>query len=104
MFAEAPPLSTYLFALVAGPYLKFEDIYTRSSTGKDGESQEENVPLGIYCRRAMAPYLDKSEQDRLFEITKQGLAFYADFFNYPYPFGKYDQLFVPEVSIQYSIV
>jgi hypothetical protein len=28
----------------------------------------------------------------------QGLAFYDDFFGVSYPFGKYDQLFVPEFN------
>jgi len=81
-FETTKPFSTYLFALVAGPYQAFRD-------------QHGEIPLGLYCRKSMAKYLDTAE---LFEITKQGLDFYADFFDFPYPFGKYDQLFVPEFN------
>ena len=31
-------------------------------------------------------------------LVVQGLAFYDDFFGVSYPFGKYDQLFVPEFN------
>ena len=32
-------------------------------------------------------------------ITEQGFAFFEDAFDYPYPFGKYDQLYVPEYNM-----
>ncbi|GDY65560.1 hypothetical protein SAV14893_049530 [Streptomyces avermitilis] len=32
-------------------------------------------------------------------MTKQGLDFFHDHFDYPYPFGKYDQAFVPEYNL-----
>lgn len=38
------------------------------------------------------------DQDEIFQITKQGLEFYQEFFHIPYPFGKYDQIFVPEFN------
>ena len=81
-FARTAPFSTYLFALLAGPYRSFR----RDHRG---------VPLGFFCRESLAPHIDAGE---LFEVTKQGLDFYAEFFGYPYPFGKYDQVFVPEFN------
>ncbi len=81
-FTQTPPLSTYLFAVVAGPYERFQDRY-------------EDTPLALYCRRSLSQYLDSAE---VFTITKQGLAFFSDFFACPYPFSKYDQLFVPEFN------
>jgi aminopeptidase N len=81
-FAETARFSPYLFALVCGPYRTF-----RSTHG--------DIDLGFFCRRSLAPHLD---QDELFEVTKQGLDFFAEFFDYPYPFGKYDQIFVPEFN------
>ena len=81
-FAETARFSPYLFALVCGPYQAF-----RSTHG--------DIDLGFFCRRSLAPHLD---QDELFEVTKQGLDFFAEFFDYPYPFGKYDQIFVPEFN------
>ena len=39
------------------------------------------------------------DADELVEVTKQGFAFFEDAFDFPYPFGKYDQLFVPEYNM-----
>ena len=58
--------------------------------GKHGE-----IPLGHYCRQSMVPYFDT---DELVEVTKQGFAFFEDAFDFPYPFHKYDQLYVPEFN------
>lgn len=81
-FQPTKPFSTYLFALVAGPYHVVRD--------RHGE-----IDLGLFCRRSLARYLDA---DEIFEVSKQGLDFYADFFAVPYPFWKYDQVFVPEFN------
>ena len=53
------------------------------------------IPLGIYCRATLAEHMDA---DRLFTETKQGFGFYHRNFGVRYPFGKYDQLFVPEFN------
>jgi aminopeptidase N len=45
----------------------------------------------------MRAELERSAEEVL-EITGQGLDYYADLFGRPYPFGKYDQLFVPEFN------
>ncbi len=85
-FAATPRMSTYLVALIAGPYARWDDVYSDAH----GE-----IPLGIFCRKSLAEYMD---EDRLFTETKQGFAFYHDNFGTPYAFGKYDQLFVPEFN------
>jgi aminopeptidase N len=79
-------MSTYLVALIAGPYAEWTDSYT---------DDHGTIPLGIYCRRSLAEHMD---EERLFTETKQGFAFYHKNFGVPYPFGKYDQLFVPEFN------
>jgi len=81
-YAETPPIATYLFAVVAGPYERFE-------------SQWGEVPLGFYARRSLRQHVDA---DELFEVTKQGLTYFSEFFDFPYPFDKYDQIFVPEFN------
>jgi aminopeptidase N len=48
------------------------------------------------CRKGLAPHFDS---DDVFLVTKQGLDFFHDHFDYPYPFGKYDQAFVPEYNL-----
>jgi aminopeptidase N len=85
-FEATWPLSSYLYALIAGEYHSAHDSYD----GKDGQ-----IPLGAYCRRSLADALDA---DNIFTITKQGFAFFEDAFDFPYPFGKYDQIFVPEFN------
>ncbi|MDN5655107.1 MAG: aminopeptidase N, partial [Kocuria sp.] len=86
-FGTTPRISSYITALVAGPYAKVSDSLTTS----DGRS----VSLDIYARRSLMEYLDHEE---IFELTKQGFEFYERQFGVPYPFDKYDQLFVPEFN------
>jgi aminopeptidase N len=81
-FEPTKRISTYLVALIAGPYAKVTDVH-------------EGIPLGLYCRASLAKYLDP---DELFRVTKQGFDFFHRVFDYPYPFDKYDQLFVPEFN------
>ncbi|MEZ7132278.1 aminopeptidase N [Nonomuraea sp. AD125B] len=81
-FDTTPVMSTYITALVAGPYHK-------------ATSEHDGIPLGIYCRASLAEHLDA---DNIFEVTRQGFDFFHKVFGVRYPFGKYDQLFVPEFN------
>ncbi|MET7902475.1 aminopeptidase N, partial [Streptomyces sp. NPDC005355] len=85
-FEPTPRLSTYVTALIVGPYHSVHSSYE-----KDGRS----VPLGIYCRPSLAEFLDS---DAIFEVTRQGFEWFEEKFDYAYPFAKYDQLFVPEFN------
>jgi aminopeptidase N len=85
-FATTPRMSTYLVALIAGPYARWDDSYA---------DEHGDIPLGIFCRSSLAEFMDA---ERLFTQTKQGFGFYHDNFGIPYAFGKYDQLFVPEFN------
>ena len=80
-------MSTYITALVAGEYHAVHDTYE----GKHGD-----IPLGLYCRQSLVEHLDA---DALWKVTEQGFEFFEDTFDYPYPFGKYDQLYVPEYNM-----
>ncbi|MDT9591896.1 aminopeptidase N [Nocardioides zeae] len=86
-FPTTDRMSTYITALVAGEYVSKHDTYT----GAHGD-----IPLGLFCRASVREHLDA---DELFELTKQGFAFFEEKFDFPYPFGKYDQLFVPEYNM-----
>ncbi|MHC9293987.1 aminopeptidase N [Mycobacterium sp. LTG2003] len=85
-FATTPRMSTYLVALIAGPYAVWRDEYS---------DEHGTIPLGLFCRKSLAEFMDA---DRLFTETKQGFGFYHANFGTPYAFGKYDQLFVPEFN------
>jgi aminopeptidase N len=86
-FAPTKPLSTYVTAIVAGEYHGVQHVYH----GKHGD-----IPLGHYCRQSLVEHLDV---DELVKVTEQGFAFFEQAFDYPYPFGKYDQLYVPEYNM-----
>ncbi|WP_426002957.1 aminopeptidase N [Paenarthrobacter sp. NyZ202] len=86
-FAPTPRLSSYVTALIAGPYQSVRSEVTSS----DGRT----VPLGVFARKSLMQYLDA---DNIFELTRQGFEFFEAQFGCPYPFEKYDQLFVPEFN------
>nr|WP_275901758.1 aminopeptidase N [Brevibacterium zhoupengii] len=86
-FAPTTPISSYITAIVAGPYRSVHSELTSS----DGSP----VPLGLYCRDSLFEHLDA---ENLFGITRAGFEFYEREFGVSYPFEKYDQLFVPEFN------
>jgi len=79
-FPPTPVMATYITHVSAGPWHVVR-------------GEHDGIPLGILCRQSLAQYLDP---DELFEVTRQGFDFYHAAFGIKYPFGKYDQLFVPE--------
>ncbi|MFF4409441.1 aminopeptidase N [Streptomyces sp. NPDC001404] len=87
-FEPTPRISTYITALIAGPYHAVHSTYENAATGQ-------SVPLGIYCRPSLAEFLDA---DEIFDVTRQGFDWFQEKFDYAYPFAKYDQLFVPEFN------
>ncbi len=81
-FAPTPPMSTYLVAVIAGPFTGVRSLHR-------------GTPLGAWTRRSLARFLDP---DEILEVTRQGLDYYAALFDHPFPFAKYDQVFVPEFN------
>ena len=79
-FPPTAVMPTYITAIAAGPYHVVRD-------------EHDGIPLGVYCRQSLAEYLDA---DEILEVTRQGFDFFHGLFGIRYPFGKYDQLFVPE--------
>lgn len=78
-FAETQPISTYLFAFAAGPFVRvhstpgFPDVYVRRSQA--ARAQEE-VPA-------------------VQQITARGIQFLSQYFARPFPFPKYDMVLIP---------
>ena len=83
-FAETPPISPYLATIVAGA---LHSVYT----------SHDGIPLGLHCRRSLGPYL-AADADELFDLTRNAFDRYHALFSERYPFGKYDQAFVPEFN------
>lgn len=86
-FAATKRISSYITALIAGPYKVWRDELTST----DGRK----IPLGVFCRGSLAQYMDA---DYIFEKTKAGFDYLEKLFDYPYPFEKYDQLWVPDFN------
>jgi aminopeptidase N len=86
-FAPTDRISTYITALVAGDYHVVRDVYT----GPDGTT----VPMAVAARKSLAEFLDA---DEILDVTKKGFDYFQQLFDLPYPFPKYDQLFVPEYN------
>jgi len=83
-FLPTPRISTYLYCFGAGPYdtIECQDRYN-------------NIPMACYVRKTLSSYLQK-QADEIFDVLKETIKFYETYFNYPYPFAKYDYLFYPE--------
>ncbi|TYL45427.1 aminopeptidase N [Nocardioides sp. BGMRC 2183] len=88
LFPTTKPMSTYITAIVAGEYVELRDEYH----GKYGV-----IPLGHYARHSLAAELER-DREEIVTLTQQGFAFFEDAFGGPYPFEKYDQLYVPEYN------
>ncbi|MDF2559974.1 MAG: aminopeptidase [Microbacterium sp.] len=86
-FEPTPRISSYITALIAGPYESTFSELT-SASGRV-------IPLGVYGRKSLWQHLDA---DYIFDKTREGFAYYESKFGVPYPFAKYDQLFVPEFN------
>ncbi len=86
-FPTTERMPTYITAVVAGEYHAEFDTYE----GKFGQ-----IPLGHYCRQSLVEHMDTAE---LVKMTQQGFEFFEEAFDYPYPFHKYDQLYVPEYNM-----
>ena len=87
-FRATPPLSTYLMAFAAGPYVAQRDTWC----SPDGKRE---IELGVWSRASMAEHVDSE----ILEVTKQGLDFFDKNFDFPYPWTKYDSIFVPEYNL-----
>src|SRR5262245_55255212 len=83
-FAPTQPLPTYLVALVAGPYHVLR-------------TEHDGIALGLSARRSIGKYLD-ADADELFTITRQCFDELHRLFGIRYPFGDYQQAFVPEFN------
>ena len=86
-FATTEPISTYITALVAGDY----GVVRKNYTSANGTV----IPMAVACRKSLLEFLDA---DEIFDVTFKGFDYFEAKFAQPYPFAKYDQLFVPEYN------
>ena len=80
-FEETERISTYITAIIAGPYQGVTD----SLVSSDGRT----IPLGVWCRASL---IDSLDSDRILEITRQGFSFFEAAYGIPYPFMWFGDL------------
>ncbi|MGA4508417.1 aminopeptidase N [Propionibacteriaceae bacterium G1746] len=85
-FAPTPPISTYITAVVAGEY----HVVQHTINGTEGP-----VPASVLCRQSVKQHLD---DERIITTTQRGFDVFEADFGMAYPFGTYDQAFVPEYN------
>jgi len=86
-FAPTPSACTFSLALVAGEY----HVVRAEHTTPRGQ----HIQLAVACRQSLAAYLDAAD---ILAITRQGLDYYTGLFEMDVPFGKHDQVFVPDLN------
>ncbi|MFT7560394.1 MAG: aminopeptidase N [Flavobacteriales bacterium] len=81
-FPESPKISSYIFPVHAGPFHIWE-------------SQHQDIPLRLFARQEIKEFV---KVDDWFNQTKQSFSFFNQYFEFFYPFKKYDQIIVPEFN------
>ena len=91
-FETSPKMSSYIYGLCAGEYHQIDYI------GENGQTGEQPiVPMRIFCRTSKLANLDAKEQ---FRTVTEAIKFYEELFSTPFPYAKYDQVYVPEFRIR----
>lgn len=90
-FATTLPLPSYLTATAAGPWHRVTGEW-RSRLRPD----DAPVPISWSCRASLAQHLDAEE---LLEVTRSGMDLFDEVYAYPYPWGSYDSVLVPEYNL-----
>ena len=83
-FAQTEPISTYLFAFAAGPFVEIVESGTPS-------------PVRLYARRTRVDYA-RREAPALLRLNRAAMHWFAEYFAQPFPFAKYDLVLVPELA------
>ncbi|MGE0171284.1 MAG: aminopeptidase N [Oligoflexales bacterium] len=81
-FPESKRFSSYVFSFHGGPYHTWVDAKSR-------------IPSRLMVRESLAKYVQPEDW---FLPTRQGFDFYEAYFDYKYPFEKYDQIIVPDFN------
>ena len=83
IFEDTPRISTYLYALCAGPYHCIENTLPCP------------IKLRIFMKESLKEY---GYPEEIFKTTIAGMKWYSEYFGHPFPFNKYDQIFCPEYN------
>jgi aminopeptidase N len=111
-FAETKPISTYVFAFAAGPWERVSEPPV-SAGGQSGNSsgigtspnwpaanaagsdKAADLATSIYVRKSQAAKF-KPHAEEVFRLNREAVKYFEEYFNYKYPFPKYDLVLIPE--------
>jgi aminopeptidase N len=105
-FQPTEPISTYLFAFAAGPFVQIDELAAetaRASAYPNKTSDPKKfvddgiAPMHIYARRSKEKQAYK-EAAEVFRLNRECLNYLAKYFDFKYPFPKYDLVIVPEFA------
>ena len=83
-FAPTEPISTYVFAFAAGPFVEFTETGAAS-------------PVRLFARRSRADRAEK-ESGELLRLNRSAMTWFAGYFDRAFPFAKYDLVLIPELA------
>jgi aminopeptidase N len=103
-FNETKPISTYVFAFAAGPFHPFEEVSSFPGIVRSEVEPEPKEGNGDYHTRIRPQiFVRKSQAAKfqphaaeVFRLTREGIKFLEEYFDYKFPFPKYDIVLIPE--------
>lgn len=107
-FPETKPVSTYVFAFAAGDFTSVPEITAGALSRKSGTNPppartaavRSTAPAAgpvshIYVRRSQAAKFEQHAAE-VFRLNREGVKFLEGYFDYEFPFPKYDLVLIPE--------
>lgn len=100
-FAATKPISTYVFAFAAGNFEAIKEcFYLDTIKGKDilkclDSNEESKLYPRIYVRKSQAEKF-KPHAAEVFRLNREAVKFYEEYFDFKFPFPKYDLVLIPE--------
>jgi aminopeptidase N len=102
-FAETLPISTYVFSFAAGNFLEYfepgsEGDKISRTFYDDGSStvyEPRKSDRRVYVRQSQEQKF-KPHAAEVFRLNREGIKFLESYFDYKFPFPKYDIVLIPE--------
>lgn len=99
-FYVTQPISTYVFAFAAGDFSVFRSDLPPATTNTPSFSPDDRFCGGMKCsrifvRRSQAEKFKQHEKE-VFRLNREGVKFLEEYFDYRFPFSKYDLVLIPE--------
>src|SRR5580765_3502967 len=103
-FVQDKPISTYVFAFAAGPFHSFQEVSCCPGVVRSEGQREPKDGMGdylyrinprIYVRESQAAKFEPHSKE-VFRLTREGIKYLETYFDYKFPWPKYDLVLIPE--------